>query len=247
MKKQPEMSRERVALNERFKQVYHELVQRGTIVEYDRKASKAKFAKNIGLRSNQIDRCLTDTYNITFEAATLLCDTYNVNRRYMLEGKGSPFGGGVPQNLKSDVREVNFMAHGQVTYAGLAAFAGNTIGEDAPEEREVYMLPGISGEMVGFNVSGNSMSPTLSMGDIIFCQEIQSASDILDGEMYVVTFKGENAINVKRVERVFDNRGNWTHLRFISDNTDYDPFDVELGDIRTAYRVTRRLTAHMGK
>lgn len=246
MKKQPETNRERAALNERFKQVYRQMEMRGTIVEYDRSASKTKFAKNIGFRSNQVDRCLSDTYYITFEAAALLCEIYGVNRKFMFEGTGSPFGG-IPQNLTSDVREVNFMAHGQVTFAGLAAFAGNTIGEDSREEREVYMLPGISGEMVAFNVSGNSMSPTLSMGDIIFCQEIQNPSDILDGEMYVVSFKGENAINVKRVERVFDRRGNWTHLRFISDNTDYDPFDVELGDIRTAYRVTRRLTAHMGK
>jgi Peptidase S24-like len=246
MRKQPETNRERAALNDRFKQVYRQLELRGSIVEYDRNASKSKFAKTIGLRSNQIDRCLTDAYYITFEAATLLCEIYGVNRKFMFDGGGTPFGG-VPKNLTSDVREVNFMPHAQVTFAGLAAFAGDTIGEDAPEEREVYMLPGISGEMVAFNVSGNSMSPTLSMGDIIFCQEIQGPSDILDGEMYVVSFKGENAINVKRVERVFDKRGNWTHLRFISDNTDYDPFDVELSDIRAAYRVTRRLTAHMGR
>ncbi len=240
---QEKTNRERTALNTRFKDVYKMLEMRGAIVEYDRQKSKGKFAKALGVKSNQIDRWLNDEYPITFEAATALCKLYGVNRHFLIDGLGSAFGG-VPPNLRSDVREVFNMPTGKVTFAGLAAFAGNTIGEDAAaeEDREVFMIPGISGEMVAFNVSGNSMNPTLRMGDMIFCTQVFDKSDLLDGEIYVISFKNEKSINVKRIERVFDRRGNWTHLRLISDNTDYDPFDVELGDVGQAFRVTRRLT-----
>ena len=240
---QAKSNREHHELNLRFQQVYKMLQARGIIVSHDRQKSKAKFAKSLQVKSNQIDRWLNGSYLISFEAATLLCQVYGINRAYLLDGLGSPFGG-VPKNLRSDVREVDNMPTAKVAFAGLAAFAGNTIGEDSAAEdtREVFMIPGISGEMVAFSVSGNSMDTTLRMGDMIFCTQVFDKSDLIDGEVYVISFKNEKAINVKRIERIFDRRGNWTHLRLISDNKDYEPFDVELSDIGQAFRVTRRLT-----
>lgn len=240
---QAKSNREHHELNLRFQEVYKMLQARGMIVSHDRQKSKAKFAKSLHVKSNQIDRWLNGSYLISFEAATILCQQYGINRAYLLEGLGSPFGG-VPKNLRSDVREVDNMPTAKIVFAGRAAFAGNTIGEDAAAEdtREVFMIPGISGEMVAFSVSGNSMDKTLRVGDMIFCTQVFDKSDLIDGEVYVISFTNEKAINVKRIERIFDRRGNWTHLRLISDNKDYEPFDVELSDIGQAFRVTRRLT-----
>ena len=232
----------RKALNDRFRLVYQKLQDNGIIVQYDRTRSKTKFAQKLGMRTNQIDRCLAGTYPLTYEAAVALCNGYGVNRAYMLEGIGSAFGG-VPPGLKSDVTTVTHLPLGRVTYVGLAACASTSIGEDAHEVEELYMIPGISGDMVAFNVQGNSMEPTFKMGDIIFCTQIESKSDLIDGEVFVVSFRSEKAINVKRIERVFDRRGNWTHLRCVSDNKEYDPFDVEVSDLRAAYRVARRLSS----
>ena len=52
-----------------------------------------------------------------------------------------------------------------------------------------------------------------------------------------------NSVYVKRVQREFDARGNCTHLRLISDNVEeFDPFVIEVNDIRKLLKVRKRLT-----
>lgn len=243
-------NQDRVEMNNRFKVVYRLLSDNGEIAPSCRQKGKGKFAKTLGIRTNQVDRCLQDKYEITYESVNLLCENYGVNKRFMLEGVGKPFKTLIAE-MKSDVQSVGNMPQGRLVYAGLAACASSSVGsdpsrwndEDEKGVDEVFMLPGISGDMTGFNVCGNSMIPTFSMGDIVFCTPITQKSDLRDGDVYVLSLVGgKDIISIKRIERVFDLRGNWTHLRLVSDNKDYEPFEVELGEIQAAYRVTRRLT-----
>jgi Predicted transcriptional regulator len=189
-----------------------------------------------------IDRCLNDEYPISYEAVDLLCKHYGVSRLYMREGIGQPFPD-ANKKIKADAKPIEGLPIGKMVFPNVVAFAGDNIGAEGEEAAEVFMLPGISGTMVGFNVSGDSMEPTLNKGDIILCTHVFDSAELKDDEVYVVTQNNDKAIYVKRIERVFNSRGNWTHIRLHSDNKAYESFEILLSDVRGMYKVVRRITA----
>lgn len=98
-------------------------------------------------------------------------------------------------------------------------FAGNTIdisslSKDSNFQR--FRLPKIEGQHFAFEISGESMEPTLSHGNYVICKRIEAITDIVDGDIYVF---GLNLNKVKRVEKEYL-KGKITGLRLISDNPD---------------------------
>ena len=81
------------------------------------------------------------------------------------------------------------------------------------------------------NVSGHSMEPLISHGDMIAIKEIESPSHILYGEIYAI--ETENYRTIKRIGKS-DKKG---HIRLISINKDYDDQELPQAMIRKAYLV----------
>lgn len=248
-------------MNDRFCEVYAALCKRGDIQLNSRTHGKGLFAAAINLRTNALDRHLNGKYAVSYETVGTLCSKYGISKAYMSEGIGTAFctepqaqpsaappPPSVPPSMpqpkagtrrRSDVTEIEGFPIATVQFINLPAFAGGTVGMQE-KKGEVFHIPGIKGDLVAFNVSGDSMKPTLSSGDMIFCTPVTQPSDFKEDEMHVVRIGSE--VYVKRIQRVFDRSGNWTHLRLVSDNLAYPPFEVPLGEVLAACRVTRRLT-----
>ena len=161
----------------------------------------------------------------------------------MLKGEGEPF----PEVKKlPDPDErlamiLNIPFHHNILFTSVEAFSSNTISVDLWEENTRFFIPGVQGDLVAFNINGNSMKPTISSGDMVICSVLQNREEVKDGEVYAVVTN--SAVWVKRLYRCFDRYGNWTHLKLISDNhVEFDPFLVEVSEIRQLLKVTRRLT-----
>ena len=235
----------REELNRRFKQVYQELVQRDFIVKNDRARSQTAFAEKIGTKGHIINKYLQDERKITYEQVKNLCTHYSVNEAFMFQGIGEPF---VitklpdPEQRLAMVLGINFSPN--ILFTNVEAFSSNTIGVDLLEQNEWFRIPGVSGELVAFNINGNSMTPSISSGDMVICSPLGSTSEMIDNEVYAVVTN--QSVWVKRVQRCYDRHNGWTHLRLISDNhEEYDPFIIEISEVRKLLKVKRRLTGLM--
>ena len=235
---------ERQALNRRFKTVYQLLTKRGEIIKNNRQKSKTIFAEKLGTKGHIIDKYLDDRRFITYPQAKLLCAKYQVSELYLFQGIGKPFD---PSQTKlPDSEEKLAMALGinfspNILFTNVEAFASNTVGVDLLEENQRFHIPGVTGDLVAFNIQGNSMAPTIMTGDMVICAPLEDKNEMIDHEVYAVVTS--NSVFVKRVIRYFDRLKNWTHLKLISDNnTEFDPFILEIAEVRKLLKVKRKLT-----
>ena len=241
------ITKDRRELNERFIRVFDILVERGEIIKNDRNGrGLGDFAKRI-LNNRSYGHIVRAYLNpkdkrcINYEQARRVCNEYNVNHSFLLEGEGQPFGielpepvesegGGPPQNILFTTKE---------------AFAGASIDTDsfASETTDFFRLPGITGSgYVAFPINGNSMEPVINNGDVVICREIDSINQIKDNKIYAVRSNGK--IWIKYVQKVYDNsRKRVISLKLLSANyLEHDPWTEEVDMSTKLYEVVRRVS-----
>lgn len=232
----------RQELNRRFKAVYADLESRGDIVKSNRQKSKSAFAANLGTKSHIVSKFLKDERHITYDQAKLLCSKYGISEAYMFQGIGTPFDNQqLPNPEKRLCVALGIDFSPNILFTNVEAFASNTVGVDLWEQNERFRIPGINGDLVAFYINGESMSPTITAGDMVICSPIAMESDLEEDEIYAVV--SNTCVWVKRIQKCFDRHGIWTHLRLISDNKDeFEPFIIENSEVRSLLKVTRRIT-----
>ena len=232
----------RQELNRRFAEVYQLLEGKGEIVKSNRQKSRSAFAENLGTKGHIIGHYLKGNRKITYEQVKCLCAKYKVNEAFMFQGIGKPFDKKKlpdPEQKLAMALGINFSPN--ILFTNVEAFASNTISVDLIEENERFAIPGISGDLIAFNINGASMSPTIQAGDMVICKPLESLEEMLDEEIYAVV--SNQSVWVKRVRRCFDRHQICSHLKLISDNHDeFDPFIIEIGEVRKLLKVTRRIT-----
>lgn len=92
-------------------------------------------------------------------------------------------------------------------------------------------------------VSGDSMYPILKSGDIVGYKEINSFSNLIYGEIYLVSFniEGDEYLSVKYVNRS-DKEG---CLKLVSYNTHHEPMDIPFASINAMAIVKFSIRRHM--
>lgn len=103
-----------------------------------------------------------------------------------------------------------------------------------------YVIPKFRHLNVDFlmELTGDSMSPRLCAGDIIACSIIHSPSFIQWNKPHLVSTR-EQGLIVKRLRRGSDEEC----LMMVSDNPEYDPFDVPKSEILGIARVVGSIHA----
>ena len=92
-------------------------------------------------------------------------------------------------------------------------------------------------------ISGDSMYPILKSGDIVGFKEINSFSNLIYGEMYLVSFtiEGDEYLAVKYVNRS-EKEG---CLKLVSYNAHHDPMDIPFSTINAMAIVKFSIRRHM--
>lgn len=239
------ISSSRAELNDRFKEVYQQLIDQKRIVKNCRERSKSAFAKKLGTMGHIIDLYLKGKRQITYDQVKALCAIYGINEAYMFQGDGTAFGE-VQQTVTDFVpftQSVGDSSCNNILFTNVEAFAGDTVAVEYAEENKRFHIPGLNGDLVAFNINGNSMSPTILAGDMVICVPLEQEDfhKVIDNEIYAVVTN--ESIWVKRVQKCLDSLRHCTHLKLISDNfQEYDPFTVELNEVRGLLQIKRRLT-----
>lgn len=90
---------------------------------------------------------------------------------------------------------------------------------------ERYVVPAFRKADYLIQIRGNSMTPTYLSGDIVACQRITMGHFFQWNEVYVLDT--DQGVIIKRVKRGTDAE----HLLIISDNPDYEPFELHHSEV----------------
>lgn len=100
-----------------------------------------------------------------------------------------------------------------------------------------------NGSFRAFQVSGQSMEPTLRTGDWLICELTESPRSIRNGEMYVVVSDSKESVVVKRVD--YTEGGKKMYLQ--SDNRLYPTYSLSVEDVKEIWRVKANLSTQLPK
>ncbi|MEM9849227.1 MAG: S24 family peptidase [Bacteroidota bacterium] len=223
-------------VNQRFRAVYEALENLNLI------KGKSDIANELGTYNHIINSILKGQRNITIDQMSQLFDRYGVNANYLFGLSDEMFTeGGDIASLSMDERD--FSGKPNITLISHKALAGNAVPatELVEEERPKFSVPGMQGNLLAVEISGDSMMPTLMNGDIVICERVERDEPIRENQVYIIV---TDTVVAKRVQQVKSN-GTIQKLRLISDNSNvYKPYELELEEVLQMLKVKCRLTAH---
>jgi len=228
-------------VNQRFKKVFEEL-ERLNIIR-----GKSDIAKHLGTYNHVINSILKGQRNITVEQLNKLFETYKINANYIFGSSEELFLGhvntdGVPTRPFSD--KVQLKTRNNISLVPNKAMAGYALSHqdaDYLNNLKRFTIPGMEGDLTAFEISGDSMMPNITNGDIVICKEVERGLPLRDNHVYVVV---SDVVVAKRIQQVKENN-KLVRLRLISDNDDvYKPYTIELEEILQILQVKCRLTKH---
>lgn len=231
----------------RFKKVYNELVERKLIIKSSRTENKRSFAEKIfGQKlTHVLDRCLGLSKIKGYVSPTMvenLYKHYDVNRDYMYYGKKPIF---VPKkierqlNIQNELKISEGLANKIVYMPNIPVAASfSNLTDKLMQEQDVFKIPGFEGNMNAFKVEGNSMNPKFKSGDMVLCDDIDSA--IIDNETYVV-FLG-NAAMLKKVKVAKSNNGVKRYKLISNNHKEHKPFFISAEEGLRFFKVRHRIS-----
>lgn len=197
--------------------------------------SAYEFYKNSGVTRG----VLSQNNGITEDnIARFLAYAPDVNAEWLLTGQGDMLKqdfSNMQENLEKNAdpsektSEMIPVSNSQgIPLIPFSAMAGALRGEQTALEYECehYVVPAFSGADFLMPVKGNSMTPTYISGDIVACQRVPMAGLFFQWNKPYVLDTNQGAL-IKRIKPGSDPQ----HVLIVSDNTDYDPYELSYEDI----------------
>ena len=226
------------------------------IIERLFKGNKSAFASAIGVTPSVVDNIVGKRQGKpSFDVVQKVSAIAELNIEWLITGKGEM----IKSSLETDAHMVAEPDEGYSKNIDKNPFeqlmrpskkspdaiplvsvkaVGGFYGKDfAISERDVeayYVIPKFRNLNVDFmiEVIGDSMMPRLFPGDIIACSIINNPRFIQWNKTHLIATE-EQGLIVKRLRKSDKNDS----LLAVSDNVDYDPFDIPINDISGLARV----------
>ncbi len=228
-------------VNQRFRNIFSELETRRLI------KGKSDIAKRLGTYNHVINSILKGDRNVTLEQLHKLFELYRLDANYAFGFSEQMFKADVQAAAELPVRTFNdrqFGGRANITLVSHRAMAGYALDHQESgflDELPKFSIPHLEGNLIAFEISGDSMYPTVTNGDVVICEPLDRGDPLRDNHVYVVV---TDVVVAKRIQQVRDGAAA-TQLRLISDNgAVYMPYEVDLEDVRQVLKVKCRLTSH---
>lgn len=225
-------------VNQRFKLVFDELEKSNKI------KGKSDIASKLGTYNHVINSILKGDRNITVEQLNKLFDTYHVSANFVFGLSDDmftlAFSDIIPTRSSS---EKSWSGRQNIVLVPDRAMAGYATSTDTPQyiaDFPRFSVPNLEGNLIAFEISGDSMMPTITNGDIVVCEPLERGEPIRDNQVYVVV---TDVVVAKRIQQI-KSGSVLKELRLISDNDRYQPYNVTPEEVQQILRVKCRLTSH---
>jgi len=215
--------------------------------EEKRIKSSRQFALSLEYLPQSLSEILKGRRDVTIELLRKSVERYQINPVYIYTGDGPMFMSEedhksfrvltIVTNGQDDERIVHVPVPAQAGYAG--ELANPTFIQDLPS----FTLPDYKykvGTHRSFDVSGDSMEPTLFEGDKVVCSFLEPTlweTSIKDNYVYVIVTRGDIV-----VKRVFNKLKEGKHLEVESDNSFYERYQISISDIREMWYVRAKIS-----
>ena len=171
--------------------------------------------------------------------------TYEISPEWLLTGRGDIVLSDFSRNHQTKSEENTHESEKNIAHPArnpqegiplipFSAMAGALTGEQTAFEYECerYVVPAFKGADFLMQIKGTSMQPTYISGDIVACQKVPMTSIFFQwNKPYVIDTK--QGPLVKRIKPGSDKE----HITLVSDNTDYDPFELPLEEVNAVALV----------
>lgn len=205
------------------------------IISHYTDGNKAKFATLLGLSPQTISAWLARN---TFDSELIYTKCRDLSAKWLLSGGNGDMLSDQPSTI-NDYKEpdaiplcpecANMGKPIPLVDAFAAAGFGNSNFSIAEHDvKEYYVVPKFKHCHVDFmiEVSGLSMYPHFNSGDVIACSILHNTGFIQWNKCHVIATR-EQGMLVKRLMPGEDKK----HLRAISDNKEYPPFEIPVDEI----------------
>lgn len=184
------------------------------------------FAKHIGVKYQRIlDIQNGKVKNISAEVASRIIDAYpQFNIEWLLTGEGEMLKNAV--EVATSGHRIRYWVDVDATAGGVTQF------DDMMSSQYIDLaIPEFRDCTDAVNLYGDSMFPLYKSGSIIILKEWKE-SFIDFGNVYLIITKNGNRM-VKYLRKGSD----VAHVLCVSENKEFDPFEIEIGDILRLYLV----------
>lgn len=228
-------------VNQRFRKIYEELEK------YNLIKGKSDLAKKLGTYNHVVNSILKGQRNITVDQLYKLFDLFGLNANFVFGNsddmflEGQSLFGELPTRSLRDRQKGGRENILLVPERALAGYALEHQDRDYLDSLQRFSIPNMEGSLTAFEISGDSMLPTITNGDVVICEPLERGEPLRDNQVYVIV---TDVVVAKRIQQVKEG-STIRHLRLISDNSAvYKPYDVGLEEIRQILKVKCRLTSH---
>ncbi len=219
----------------------------GKLREENRIRSSRQFALSLEYLPQSLSEILKGRRDVTIELLRKAVNVYKINPVYIYTGEGPMFMSEedhksfrvltIVTNPTGDEKIIHVPVPAQAGYA--SEMTDPTFVQDLP----VFSLPDYKyrvGTHRSFDVAGDSMEPTLFEGDKVICSFIEPTlweTSIKDHYVYVIVTRGDIV-----VKRPLNKLASDKQLELLSDNSFYEPYTVNVGDIREIWYVRAKIS-----
>lgn len=241
---------DRKAVNSRFIDLFNSLEAAGRIKKNSPKGSdcfnKSQIAMHIMGKAHVhvLQDYLNEKRLIKFEEALRFAELFGISKNYMLEGIGAVYQEHNNTSFHQPIAEhIPQTASNKILFAPIEAFASSAqdVQQFNNKETEIFQIPGLYGNYIAFTIRGNSMQPTINEGDIVICTPVYQVEELKNNQIYAVSVN--NAVMVKRIQKIVDKNRRVTKIKFLSDNyLEHDPFIEEVSPMIKFWKVEKRVT-----
>ena len=215
------------------------------LIEHYSNGNKAQFANLLGISPQGLSTWIKRE---SFDIELIFSKCEDISPEWLFTGRGEMLKPNAPSDTipnadtadrqpVSNNKGTKIMANRQektgkkingIPLIPFSAMAGALKGEQIALEYECehYVIPSFSGADFLIPVKGNSMTPTYISGDIVACQRVPMSGLFFQWNKPYVLDTSQGAI-IKRIKPGSDPQ----HVLIVSDNTDYDPFELSYEDI----------------
>jgi phage repressor protein C with HTH and peptisase S24 domain len=226
-------------VNQKFAIVFDQLKKDGKV------KSKSHIASMLGTYNHVINNVLKGERGLTVEQINKLVELFNIDANFLFGSSIKIYAGEEGDTASYSFEDQLFKDRNNITLVPHKAAAGYAMSGGTQEymnEFQKFSLPGFEGQLVAFEISGDSMLPHITNGDIVICEALERNEIPRDNGVYVVIT--DNVV-AKRIRRIKDrNSSEIVGFELISDNSVYHPYTVEIEEIRQILKVKTRLTAY---
>jgi transcriptional regulator with XRE-family HTH domain len=195
--------------------------------------TQEEFAAKLGIKRSLLGAYEEERAEPRIDVLEIVGDMFKLTldellRKELSDAKGNYLSKRRAQKMTSATNDIQLVP--------VKAAAGYLAGYADPEfldELNTFTLPMLApGNYRAFEIVGDSMLPTTS-GSVIVGEKVDDLDEVKSNQTYIVVSRNEGIV----YKRVMKNNKSRTKLTLVSDNTAYQPYNVNTDDVLEVWRA----------